>query len=133
MGYIIAGLGVTATVVYLLWLYKRHPFLFKAFGIFSMFVFGISFLAKLHDLKECITYSVATILFTIATEEALDLKNQLHQKLIEEDEKTDVTKNTSARKILRLVNPAGIILLALVAFGFFLNLKLLPLEPPYMP
>lgn len=131
--YAVLILSLFPVGLYLFWMYKKHPLLFKAVGIFSMIVFGIALLSKLHDLKECITYSVATILFTLGTEEAIELKQQLHQKLINEEQRTNPTNDTPQRKLLRLVNPAGIILVLLIALGFYINIKLPPPIPAYMP
>lgn len=131
--YVILILSLFLVGIYLLWMHNKHPLLFKAFGVFSMMVFGIALLTKLHDLKECITYSVATILFTLGTEEAIELKQQLRQKLINEEQSTSPTDNTPKRKLLKLINPAGIILVLLIAFGFYINIKLLPPSPAYMP
>lgn len=133
MGYVVLSVLLLGLSLYLLWLHKRHPFLFKGFTIFSMLIFGVALLGSLHDIKESLTYSSATILFTLATEEFLKLKRKIGQQLVNDARKTDYPNNFPKGKLFKLINPAGLVLVLLVALGFYINLKLLPPDPPYMP
>lgn len=133
MGYVVLLGALLVVFLYLLWLRVRHPFLFKGFAIFSMLVFGVALLGSLHDIKESLTYSLATILFTLATEEFLELKKKISQQLVNDTPKTDYPDKFPKGKVFKLINPAGLVLVLLVALGFYINLKLLPPDPPYMP
>ena len=73
------------------------------------------------------------LLFALATEEFLELKRKIGQQLVNDASKTDYPNNFPKGKLFELINPAGFVLVLLMVLGFYINLKLLPPDPPYMP
>lgn len=133
MGYVTIALAILGVVLYLSWLNHNHPLICQAFRIFSIAFFGVALLAQLHDLKECLTYSIATVLFTVAAEEMVDLKNKWSQYFISKVASDEDSKDKAERHFLQIFQPAGIILMFLIALCLYINITLLPPEPPYMP